>query len=65
MIVHWVLFISDLPQEVDHYNELVPLEVHTLNRAVKSQTYGWITSTYKATHISTGLRYCLKRIHGN
>lgn len=57
--------IVDLPQEVDHYHELVPLEMLTLNRAVKSQTYGWITSTYKATHSTTGLRYCLKRIHGN
>lgn len=54
----------DLPTEVDHYHELVPLETHTLNQAVKSNTYGLITSTYKASNSRTGMRYCLKRIHG-
>lgn len=59
-----VLSVTGLPQEVDHYNELVPLEPYCLGRAVKSSSYGLITSTYKATHTKTGLRYCLKRIHG-
>ncbi|XP_057368504.1 PAN2-PAN3 deadenylation complex subunit pan3-like isoform X1 [Daphnia carinata] len=54
----------DLPSDVDHYHELVPLETHTLNQAVKSNTYGLITSTYKASNSKTGIRYCLKRIHG-
>ncbi|KAK4013870.1 hypothetical protein OUZ56_026422 [Daphnia magna] len=54
----------DLPSDVDHYHELVPLETHTLNQAVKSNTYGLITSTYKASNSKTGMRYCLKRIHG-
>ncbi len=54
----------DLPQSVDHYHELMPLEEHTLNQAIKSHTYGLVTSTYKATHNKTGLRFCLKRIHG-
>jgi len=54
----------ELPQEVDHYHELVPLEANTLNHAVKSHTYGLVTSTFKATHTKTGLKYCLKRIHG-
>ena len=61
----WVIkFYLDLPQSADQYHELVPLEEHTLNQAIKSQTFGWVTSTYKATHNKTGLRYCLKRIHG-
>jgi len=54
----------ELPQEVDHYHELVPLEAHTLNHAIKSHSYGLVTSTFKATHTKTGLKYCLKRIHG-
>lgn len=58
-------FQIDLPSDVDHYHELVPLETHTLNNAVKSNTYGLITSTYKASNSRTGMRYCLKRIHGN
>ena len=53
-----------MPQSVDHYHELMPLEEHTLNQAIKSHTYGLVTSTYKATHNKTGLRFCLKRIHG-
>lgn len=54
----------DLPAEVDHYHDLVPLETHTLNHAIKSNTYGLVTSTYKASNSRTGMRYCLKRIHG-
>ncbi|KAG8226483.1 hypothetical protein J437_LFUL007365 [Ladona fulva] len=29
-----------------------------------SSSLGYPTSTYKATHSKTGIRYCLKRIHG-
>lgn len=52
----------DLPQEVDMYHELVPMEPqHNVN---KSSIFGYATSVYKATNIKTGLRYCLYRIHG-
>lgn len=64
VMLTFVLLFKGLPQEVDHYHELVPLEPYCLGRAVKSSSYGLITSTYKATHTKTGIRYCLKRIHG-
>ncbi|XP_042220909.1 PAN2-PAN3 deadenylation complex subunit Pan3-like isoform X3 [Homarus americanus] len=52
----------DLPQEIDMYHELVPLEPqHGVN---KSSIFGYATSVYKATNIKTGLHYCLYRIHG-
>ncbi|XP_068206142.1 PAN2-PAN3 deadenylation complex subunit pan3 isoform X1 [Palaemon carinicauda] len=51
----------DIPQEVDMYHELVPLEPqHGLN---KSSIFGYATSVYKATNVKTGLHYCLFRIH--
>nr|XP_053639808.1 PAN2-PAN3 deadenylation complex subunit pan3-like isoform X2 [Cherax quadricarinatus] len=53
---------SDLPQEIDMYHELVPLEPqHTVN---KSSIFGYASSVYKGTNIKTGLHYCLYRIHG-
>ncbi|XP_045605365.1 PAN2-PAN3 deadenylation complex subunit pan3 isoform X1 [Procambarus clarkii] len=52
----------DIPQEIDMYHELVPLEPqHGVN---KSTIFGYATSVYKATNIKTGLHYCLYRIHG-
>ncbi|XP_073976330.1 poly(A) specific ribonuclease subunit PAN3 isoform X1 [Rhodnius prolixus] len=52
----------DLPLEVDNYHELVPLEVAP--SLPKQHSIPYTTSTYKATHIKTGLRYCLRRVHG-
>uniref|UniRef100_A0A069DZG7 PAN2-PAN3 deadenylation complex subunit PAN3 n=1 Tax=Panstrongylus megistus TaxID=65343 RepID=A0A069DZG7_9HEMI len=52
----------DLPLEVDNYHELVPLEV--VPSLPKQHSIPYTTSTYKATHIKTGLRYCLRRVHG-
>lgn len=53
----------DLPLEVDNYHELVPLE--PLPAVPKTHLIiPYQTSTYKATHIKTGLRYCLRRVHG-
>ncbi|XP_063596077.1 PAN2-PAN3 deadenylation complex subunit pan3-like [Penaeus indicus] len=52
----------DLPQEVDMYHELVPLEPQPAIN--KSSMFGYATSVYKATNIKTGLHYCLYRIHG-
>ncbi|CRK95864.1 CLUMA_CG009311, isoform A [Clunio marinus] len=48
---------SNLPLEIDNYHSLSLLEA-TSNLTVPS------TTTYKATHSSTGLRYCLRRLHG-
>ncbi|KAH0955941.1 hypothetical protein HN011_007940 [Eciton burchellii] len=51
---------SDLPTEVDSYHELCPLEpIHK----PASTVLGYQTSTYKATNIKSGTRYCLRRVH--
>lgn len=57
-------FPVDLPQEVDNYHELVPLEAIPTTPLHKAQLLGYPTSTYKATNVKTGIRYCLRRIHG-
>ncbi|KAK0180806.1 hypothetical protein PV327_003151 [Microctonus hyperodae] len=50
----------DLPTEVDNYHELCPLEqIHK----PASTVLGYQTSTYKATSLKNGVRYCLRRIH--
>lgn len=54
----------DIPSEVDNYHNLVPLEPPPSNPMEKSNTFGYTTSVYKATHMKTGLIYCLRRIHG-
>lgn len=56
-----VIRFPDLPNEVDNYHELCPLEpIHK----PASTVLGYQTSTYKATNIKTGTRYCLRRVHG-
>lgn len=55
-----VVRFPDLPNEVDSYHELCPLEpIHK----PASTVLGYQTSTYKATSIKTGTRYCLRRVH--
>ena len=55
-----VVRFPDLPNEVDNYHELCPLEqIHK----PASTMLGYHTSTYKATSIKSGTRYCLRRIH--
>ncbi|XP_057334971.1 PAN2-PAN3 deadenylation complex subunit PAN3 [Microplitis mediator] len=50
----------DLPTEVDNYHELCPLEpIHK----PASTVLGYQTSTYKATSLKNGVRYCLRRVH--
>lgn len=51
----------DLPAAVDNYNDLCPLE--PLPSVHKAQI-NYQTSTYKATNLTNGMRYCLRRIHG-
>uniref|UniRef100_A0A1Y1L4R9 Uncharacterized protein n=1 Tax=Photinus pyralis TaxID=7054 RepID=A0A1Y1L4R9_PHOPY len=53
----------DLPQDVDNYHELCPLEPIPTNSLQKA-LIGYQASMYKATHIKTGTRHCLRRIHG-
>lgn len=56
-----VVRFPDLPNEVDNYHELCPLE--PLHKPA-STVLGYQTSTYKATNIKTGTRFCLRRVHG-
>ncbi|KAL1517974.1 hypothetical protein ABEB36_001667 [Hypothenemus hampei] len=52
----------NLPQEVDSYHELYPLEPIS-NQVLHKAHLGYQASMYKATHIKTGVHYCLRRIH--
>ncbi|CAH1179558.1 unnamed protein product [Phaedon cochleariae] len=52
----------DLPQEVDSYHDLVPLE--PISNTLHKAHMGYQASMYKATHIKTGAHFCLRRIHG-
>ncbi|CAG9856789.1 unnamed protein product [Phyllotreta striolata] len=52
----------DLPQEVDSYHELYPLE--PISNSLHKAHLGYQATMYKATHIKTGIPYCLRRIHG-
>lgn len=51
---------ADIPNEIDNYHSLVLLE----NHAILHQKLPLPSSTYKATHITTGTKYCLRRLHG-
>lgn len=50
-----------LPLEVDNYHALYPLEPPAQPMHTKLTLPA---STYRATHNSTGLKYCLRRLHG-
>ncbi|GBM63371.1 PAN2-PAN3 deadenylation complex subunit pan3 [Araneus ventricosus] len=54
----------DLPNEVDNYHKLCPLEPAPGDNPMKSSTFGYVTSVYKAANVKTGVYYCLRRIHG-
>jgi len=58
------IMLADLPTEIDNYHELCPLKPVPSNPMHKSQLLGYPTSTYKATNTKTGVRYCLRRVHG-
>jgi PAB-dependent poly(A)-specific ribonuclease subunit 3 len=51
----------DIPAEVENYHDLVPME---LMQKPVSTVLGYQSSTYKATNIKNGTKYCLRRIHG-
>ncbi|XP_032596131.1 PAN2-PAN3 deadenylation complex subunit PAN3 isoform X3 [Drosophila grimshawi] len=50
-----------LPLEVDNYHALYPLEAPAQAMHTKLTLPA---STYRATHNSTGFKYCLRRLHG-
>ncbi|ETN79658.1 hypothetical protein NECAME_09704 [Necator americanus] len=47
---------SDLPQQVEHLNHLVPLEQINQHHATQS--------VYKAISVRDGVTYCIRRLHG-
>ena len=52
----------DLPQVVDVFQDLVPLEA---SMSSPSTTFnGMITSVMRATNVKTGQLFCLRRLHG-
>lgn len=52
----------DLPLQVDNYNSLYPLETLPVQPLHAKLTLP--SSTYKATHSTSGVKYCLRRLHG-
>lgn len=50
---------QDLPLEVENYHSLSQLESLPVHPKLPVQS-----STYKATHNLTGVKYCLRRLHG-
>lgn len=47
----------DVPVELDNYHSLVPLEPAVPKMPAQA-------TMYRATHSTTGVKYCLRRIHG-
>ena len=65
--IHFTLtevVVSDIPAEMDHYNNLFPLEPPT-SMIQKSNTFHYPTMCYKAVNTKDGLTYCIRRIQGN
>lgn len=54
----------DIPQEVDNYHTLFPLEPSPKTPMDKSSTFGYTTTCYKAINKKDSKLYCLRRIHG-
>ena len=54
------LSYPDLPEAVEHYQELIPLELPK----TEASLFGYQTSMYKVTNTKNGIKYCLRRIHG-
>ncbi|XP_072171450.1 PAN2-PAN3 deadenylation complex subunit pan3-like, partial [Diadema setosum] len=54
----------NIPQEVDNYHSLYPLEPPPKTPMDKSSTFGYTTTCYKAINKKDSKLYCLRRIHG-
>ena len=53
-----------MPTSVDNFTQLCPLEPPPPSPLHKSQTFGYVTSVYKATNTKNGQYVALRRIHG-
>lgn len=49
----------DIPSEIDSHHSLYALEPQPIHQKLPLPS-----STYKATHNTTGVKYCLRRLHG-
>lgn len=59
-----VIVTIDLPNEVDNYTSLYPMEPAVKNPMDKTSTFGYTSACYKAVNKKDGKLYCLRRIHG-
>ncbi|XP_046853485.1 PAN2-PAN3 deadenylation complex subunit Pan3-like [Xenia sp. Carnegie-2017] len=54
-----------IPQEVDSYHSLVPLEpMDSISNQQSRRTFGCITTCFKCINSKDGLTYVLRRLHG-
>ncbi len=56
--------MGNLPTTIDNFSQLCPLEPPPPSPLHKSQTFGYVTSVYKATNGKNGQCVALRRIHG-
>lgn len=54
---------QSVPQEVDSYHTLCPIEPLDTPTDQAQRTFGYMTTCYKATNSKDGLTYVLRRIH--
>lgn len=62
-----ILIKNELSNSNDHESQSLPLEVdnfHSLSLLDTSNLPVSTSSTYKVTHSLTGIKYCLRRLHG-
>lgn len=51
--------VLDVPDEIDNYHSLYVLDTNSVNPKIPLPS-----TTYKATNNNTGIKYCLRRLHG-
>lgn len=62
-----LLLKNEISNNIDHDSSNLPIEVdnyHSLSLLEASSNLPVPSSTYKAIHSSTGIKYCLRRLHG-
>lgn len=60
--INYFCLFTEIPEKVgEHYINLEPLE--PLPAIPSNVLKGYVTSTFKASHVKTGVNYFLRRIH--